>query len=284
MQWRIAVEGEACRFLIFAHLTLGERELDHASRIEVDAERKRFSFRPDPNWLWGQRYPDAVYHLVTSTPDAIEAIGGDELLYADGIFRAGAYVALRTAPTDTFCFAVVGSLTDAAAADALATKFERGVADEELSRPRGASGGRSRAGCASTAKANSISLFPWLAQNAMIHLTAPHGLEQYTGAAWGTRDVCQGPVEFLLALEHDDAVKAILRLVFAQQYESSGDWPQWFMLDPYADHSGQGQPWRRHRLAAEGAERLRRGDRRLRFPRRAGGVARGQSGAHRTRG
>ena len=39
----------------------------------------------------------------------------------------------------------------------------------------------------------------------MIHLTVPHGLEQYTGAAWGTRDVCQGPVEFLLALEHDEA-------------------------------------------------------------------------------
>ena len=48
------------------------------------------------------------------------------------------------------------------------------------------------------------------------------------------RDVCQGPVEFLLALEHDATVKEILRLVFAQQYLSSGDWPQWFMLDPYA--------------------------------------------------
>jgi cellobiose phosphorylase len=68
----------------------------------------------------------------------------------------------------------------------------------------------------------------------MIHLTVPHGLEQYTGAAWGVRDVCQGPVEFLLALRHDEPVKQILRLVFAQQYESSGDWPQWFMLDPYA--------------------------------------------------
>ena len=63
-------------------------------------------------------------------------------------------------------------------------------------------------------------LFPWLAHNAMIHLTVPHGLEQYTGAAWGTRDVCQGPVEFLLALEHDDPVKEILRIVFAQQYEA----------------------------------------------------------------
>ena len=63
-------------------------------------------------------------------------------------------------------------------------------------------------------------IFPWLAHNAMMHLTVPHGLEQYTGAAWGTRDVCQGPVEFLLALEHDEPVKDILRIIFAQQYEA----------------------------------------------------------------
>ena len=68
----------------------------------------------------------------------------------------------------------------------------------------------------------------------MIHLTAPHGLEQYSVAAWGTRDVCQGPLELLLALEHDAPAKAILRVVFAQQYEKRGDWPQWFMLEPYS--------------------------------------------------
>jgi cellobiose phosphorylase len=76
--------------------------------------------------------------------------------------------------------------------------------------------------------------FPWLAHDAMIHLTVPHGLEQFTGAAWGTRDVCQGPVEFLLALEHDESVKQILGIVFAQQYAARGDWPQWFMLEPYS--------------------------------------------------
>ena len=77
-------------------------------------------------------------------------------------------------------------------------------------------------------------MLPWLAQNAMVHLTVPHGLEQSGGAAWGTRDVCQGPVELLLALEHDATVREILRIVFAQQQETRGDWPQWFMLEPYA--------------------------------------------------
>jgi cellobiose phosphorylase len=234
MQWRVAVEGEACRFLIFGHLTLGERELDHESRIEVDATGRRFSFRADPDWLWGQRYPQAVYHLVSSTPDAIEAIGGDELLYADGAFRGGAYAAIKTTPTHDFSFAVVGSMTSAAAADALARKFSRPVADEELLAPARRFWRKMTRGLRIGGAPALDALFPWLAQNAMIHLTVPHGLEQFTGAAWGVRDVCQGPVEFLLALEHDAPVKEILRLVFAQQYESSGDWPQWFMLDPYA--------------------------------------------------
>jgi len=63
----------------------------------------------------------------------------------------------------------------------------------------------------------------------------PHGLEQYTGAAWGTRDVCQGPIEFLLAYEHDEEVRQILSTLFSEQYRDRGDWPQWFMLEPYAN-------------------------------------------------
>jgi 1,2-beta-oligoglucan phosphorylase len=78
-------------------------------------------------------------------------------------------------------------------------------------------------------------ILPWLAHDGMIHLTAPHGLEQYTGGAWGTRDVCQGSVELLLTLEHDEPVKEILRIPFAQQYADSGDWPQWSMLEPYSN-------------------------------------------------
>ncbi|MCI0468176.1 MAG: cellobiose phosphorylase, partial [Beijerinckiaceae bacterium] len=238
MQWRVIVEGEPCRFLIFGHLVGGERELESDSVIEVDAQAKRVSLRPGPGSLWGQHYPRAVYHLVTSTPGDIEAIGGDELLYHDGQPRQGAHFALRTRLTRAFCFAAAGSLTDPAAAETLAAKYEQGVADARMLAPAESywrhftrnfriEGGGAEGAAHATA-------FPWLAHNAMIHLTVPHGLEQYTGAAWGTRDVCQGPVELLLALEHDSTVKEILRIIFAQQYETRGDWPQWFMLEPYS--------------------------------------------------
>ncbi|MCL2385089.1 MAG: cellobiose phosphorylase [Alphaproteobacteria bacterium] len=237
LQLRIRVEGEVCRFLIFGHLVLGERELESQGRIEADAEAKRFSFHPDPEGLWGQHYPQAVYHLVTSTPDGIDALGGDELLYADGESRHGAYMAIRTKFLNAFSFAVTGSLDDPETAERLARKYESGV-DEESLRASSENFWKNLSRALRFVDRRDQepfdTLYPWLAHNAMIHLSVPHGLEQYTGAAWGTRDVCQGPVEALLALEHDETVKDILRLVFAQQYEESADWPQWFMHAPYA--------------------------------------------------
>ena len=235
-QWEIAVEGEPCRFLIFGQLVLGERDFNHAGIVEVDGEAKRFTFRPDPESLWGKTYPDAAYRLVTSTPGEAEALGGDELLFADGQPRGMPYIAMRTAPTRTFRFAVVGSMTDPAEAARLARKYEGDVSIPAMLRvATGFWSGISREvrfqGGGEEA-ASLTTLFPWMVHNALIHLSAPHGLEQYEGSAWGTRDVCQGPVEFLLALEHDGPVREILKIVFGRQF-SSGAFPQWFMLKPY---------------------------------------------------
>ena len=49
---------------------------------------------------------------------------------------------------------------------------------------------------------------PWLQNNALVHYLAPRGLEQYSGGGWGTRDVCQGPVGLLTALDAGDAPAA----------------------------------------------------------------------------
>jgi 1,2-beta-oligoglucan phosphorylase len=240
MQWRVVVDGPRCRFLVLGHLVLGEQEYAHAGRVEIDAKRKRFAFRPDLNSRWGQQYPEAVYHLVTSTPGRVEAVGGDDLMYADGKRRSGAYAAMRTRPTNEFAFAVTGSMTDAKQAQALASKHARRVDEAQMLKPADRFWRKLTRGVRVKSARNSAdalavdATFPWLAHDVMIHLTAPHGLEQYTGGAWGTRDVCQGPIEFLLTLEHDRPVKQILRILFAQQYEESGDWPQWFMLEPYS--------------------------------------------------
>ena len=260
VQWRVAVDGAPCRFLVFGHLVLGEQEYAHAGRWQLDVARKRFNFQPEPDGLWSQRYPRAVYHLVTSTPASIEKIGADELLYADGKRRSGAYAALQTLATREFAFAVVGSLTDPARAEELAAKFSARVDEATLRASsmdhwrhvtRGIRLVRSDIGTSDIGKSDTRksdigksdaagdldavnTILPWLVHDAMVHVTVPHGLEQYTGGAWGTRDVCQGPLELFLTLEHDAPARELLRIVFAQQYVQSGDWPQWFMLEPYS--------------------------------------------------
>lgn len=75
---------------------------------------------------------------------------------------------------------------------------------------------------------------PWFVQNALVHFLSPHGLEQYSGAAWGTRDVCQGPFEMALAFGHFDIAKDIILKVFGHQ-NPDGSLPQWFMFDEYAE-------------------------------------------------
>ena len=197
------------------------------------------TFRPDPNSLWGQRYPDAVYHLVVSTPDAVEPIGGDELLYADGRPRGGALRGPADPPDARALFRGRGLAAGQRERRNVWQRSTRAGADSSaMLAPAARYWERVTRGLRITGRHPDVSaldtIFPWLAHNAMMHLTVPHGLEQYTGAAWGTRDVCQGPVEFFLSLEHDEPVKEILRIVFAQQYESRGDWPQWFMLEPYS--------------------------------------------------
>jgi 1,2-beta-oligoglucan phosphorylase len=72
-------------------------------------------------------------------------------------------------------------------------------------------------------------IFPWFIHNALVHYLSPRGLEQYSGGGWGTRDVCQGPVELLLALGRFAPIRDLLCRVFRQQ-NADGDWPQWFMF------------------------------------------------------
>ena len=75
-------------------------------------------------------------------------------------------------------------------------------------------------------------ILPWLGMNAVTHFLTPYGLEQFSGAAWGTRDVSQGPVEMLVAMGRYTEAKTVLRVIFSNQ-EPDGGWPQWWMFDSY---------------------------------------------------
>ena len=75
----------------------------------------------------------------------------------------------------------------------------------------------------------------WYTHNMLVHYLSPHGLEQYGGAAWGTRDVSQGPTEFFFATQQPKIVVSIIQHLFENQFEDDGNLPQWFMFDRYEE-------------------------------------------------
>ena len=79
----------------------------------------------------------------------------------------------------------------------------------------------------------------WYTHNAMIHFRMPHGLEQPGGAAWGTRDICQGPMEYFLATQNFPIMREIILNIFSHQSIITKEWPQWYMFDHYDINAGE---------------------------------------------
>lgn len=75
-------------------------------------------------------------------------------------------------------------------------------------------------------------MLPWWRHDALVHYLSPRGLELRNAGEWVTREVCQGPLELMLALDNAAPVREMLLRVFAAQH-ADGDWPQRF---DYFDH------------------------------------------------
>ncbi|HEX2755554.1 MAG TPA: hypothetical protein VHM48_08830 [Candidatus Limnocylindrales bacterium] len=238
------VAGGPVELLVSHQIVLGENEDDQPGRMVVDASGGRVELRPDPETRMGRRYPEATFFIVSPDADRIESIGGDRLLHGDGIDRAGAVVVVKTRPISRFSIALTGSVLDARRAEQVASAYghepdpdadlESASATfwSELGR-QATLGGAAGRWADDLARLNDV--VRWYLHDAMIHFTTPHGLEQYSGAAWGLRDVCQGPAEFLAATGHLNELRDVLRIVYGHQDRQTGDWPQWFMFDRYRD-------------------------------------------------
>ena len=160
-----------------------------------------------------ESYPDGGFQVAPQAGSTFEQVGGAELLFGEP--SALPLVCLRSGVTADFGLRIEGRLvqgkaapTDAAALPQLTVPADTPHTD---------------------AAQRLIDILPWFRHNALIHFLSPRGLEQFTGGGWGTRDVCQGPLEMLLALDKVAPVRALLTQVFSAQ-NADGDWPQWFMF------------------------------------------------------
>lgn len=227
-----SVSGQSFEFLVTHELALGAAEFDHAAEIAVDEAAGWAACIPGRDTLVGRHQPGVAFAIAAVSPGTTAVIGGDELLHADGLGRSGPYLVLRSAPTTELGVVMTGTPdgvpTLAAAVESARAAFRRGP---QGARPPASPVRIRGAGDRGIGRIDEI--LPWFAHNAAIHFSAPHGLEQYGGAAWGVRDVCQGSVEWLLSAGDHGAVRRILETVFAQQYPDDGGWPQWFMFPPY---------------------------------------------------
>ncbi|HEX3177649.1 MAG TPA: amylo-alpha-1,6-glucosidase [Methylomirabilota bacterium] len=227
--------GSPREFLVTHALALGGNEFDRGGELVIHDAAAWTECGLAPDSVAAQHLAGLCFAIAAAEPAAVAALGGDELVYADGLGRGGPYAVMQTKVTSRCGVVLVGSLDGPTALSAAVTAARREYADGAPE--AGALDPPIRlAGTTDPAVDRVDEILPWFTHNAGIHFSAPHGLEQYGGAAWGVRDVCQGSIEWLLAAGEVATARRLLATVFAQQYPH-GAWPQWFMHRPF--HASQ---------------------------------------------
>ncbi|MBQ4899883.1 cellobiose phosphorylase [Paenibacillus sp. Marseille-P2973] len=226
-----SANGVKYRFLVTNQITMNVAEYEIPYVMEQDGEGGALTFRADASCISAQVYPRLTYRMVL---DGATYSLRDESVLAEG-----------AAPG---CASLVAMELDASAEWTLTHQgllnggelpVEHRSAEAEIERYRefyakvmsGFKLTKDSGDEGEFFKVNALAW--WYTHNMLVHYSVPHGLEQYGGAAWGTRDVCQGPVEYFSATHQYEQVRDILLTVYAHQYAEDGNWPQWFMFDKY---------------------------------------------------
>jgi cellobiose phosphorylase len=248
--------GEPCRFLVSNHVALNGDDGADAVPAKFVQDGDGIVIRPAVECDVSRRFPEGFFRIDAGRGTTIEHVSGDEDLFLDGQSRRQPLVTIRMAKTRSASLSITGHLIPVAGIDGSAPEITAVCGDDQRkadrfwqgmvgpltlhapsslsdfaarSDPTG-SGPTEPTPTAGRGDAGRIQeILQWLAHNAMIHYLAPRGLEQFSGGGWGTRDVCQGPVEMLLALGRWEPLRDLLVRVFKTQ-NSDGDWPQWFMF------------------------------------------------------
>ncbi len=220
--------GPPARFLLSNHVALGGDDGAEPVPVRFARDAAGIPIYPPPDSDVGRRFPNGCFRLDPLPGTALEYVGGDERLFTDGRSRNQPFLVAVTAPAAAIAFRLTAQLVAPESAPAPA-----GAGDTAARFWTAMTGPLSLTPAPASALAPDVArlqdILPWFVHDALIHYLAPRGLEQYSGGGWGTRDVCQGPLELLLALGRWEPLRDLLLRVFANQ-NADGDWPQWFMF------------------------------------------------------
>ncbi|MEO8555538.1 MAG: hypothetical protein ABI474_02610 [Actinomycetota bacterium] len=230
------VEGPPVRLLICAHVALGGDDGQDPEPPLLERDDVGVTVRTLGGSRTAARFPDGSFRFSWE-PGTIDAVCRDETLFLDGQSRDLPWVTMRTAPTSDVRVTLTADLIPAA-----------DLAKQDLPGPalpqfwdsiRGAVRLQPPADSALAQEVSRLdAVLPWFAHDALVHYLSPRGLEQSTGGAWGTRDVCQGPVGLLIALGQTAPLRDVILRVFRAQ-NARGDWPQSFEFYPREIRGGQ---------------------------------------------
>ncbi|ASA20455.1 GH36-type glycosyl hydrolase domain-containing protein [Paenibacillus donghaensis] len=222
-------QGRAYKFLITNQVTMTVNEYEHPYQLKE--ENGYVSLQADRAALSADVYPDLEYRIHLSGSSM--TIGDESKLVSGAEPGEASLLVMELTASKDWTLTVQGLLhggdlplaeTDFAAEKELYRSFLGKVMNGfRLSATKGNE--------AELFKVNGLAW--WYTHNMLVHYSVPHGLEQYGGAAWGTRDVCQGPVEYFMATQQYEQVRATLLTIFTHQFVEDGSWPQWFMFDKY---------------------------------------------------
>jgi cellobiose phosphorylase len=214
--------GPPARLLISHHVALNDDDGSAPGAANWSREGDRIVLVPAPDTDLGRRFPKGSFAITAAAGTKIQQTGGDELLFLDARSRQQPFLCLVTEQSTSVSLSISGHLVPEGTDTPLLADPSVGLIPKLGMTSTNTSPMAERLG-------NLADIVPWLTHNAFVHYLSPRGLEQYSGGGWGTRDVCQGPVELLLALDNPQAIRDLLVRVMKQQ-NPDGDWPQWFMF------------------------------------------------------
>ncbi|TMA26247.1 MAG: hypothetical protein E6J78_14700 [Deltaproteobacteria bacterium] len=209
------LDGPKVAWLSTLHLALGGDDGNSATSVAWRVQGKEvFVGVPEGGELHA-RFPGGGFAVVLLEDVAPLVVRGDGRLFTDGRSRGLPFLCAESEASSSFGLELSGRLLPGAPSSPLPILLPSLRAPGETGAAREVH--------------RLAEMLPWLLNNALVHYLSPRGLEQYSGGGWGTRDVCQGPLEMLLALDCPEAARDLVLRVFAAQ-NADGDWPQWFQF------------------------------------------------------
>lgn len=219
-------------FIVTNQLTAGPNEYEND--IVLTKEDNILQIRPTSDVITNSYYPDLHFRMRIPKNSTIT---DDRFFFEENTTINPSLLSVMIPSSSNFDIVMQGydnendipfldSYDYPAQKEAYHEYYNNLTCNFKISTPKGTS--------LTTQKLNTI--MHWYTHDALIHFASPHGLEQSGGAAWGTRDVCQGPIEFFLTTQHYQLVRDILLTLFSHQFDEIFEWPQWFMFDRYPMH------------------------------------------------